>query len=215
MQRVRIKTAWAKVVNIAVIGAGPAGLSVAYKLKTKGGAYAVYEAGAGVGGLARSFPLWGQTVDLGPHRFFSRDQRVNALWLEIVGPDYAMVQRLTRILYRGQFYHYPLQAFDALGKLGAVEAARCLAGYARERFRPTSANGSFESWVSRRFGHRLFEIFFQTYSEKLWGIPCAELDADFAAQRIKQFSLSAALAGALFRNGSRHRTLADELGARA
>jgi protoporphyrinogen oxidase len=195
---------------IGIVGAGPAGLTAACRL-TKGQlGVDLYESGDAVGGLARSFPLWGQTVDLGPHRFFSRDQRVNQLWLEIVGPDYAMVQRLTRILYRGQFYHYPLQAFDALGKLGAVEAARCLASYARERFRPTSANGSFESWVSRRFGHRLFEIFFQTYSEKLWGIPCAELDADFAAQRIKQFSLSAALASALFRNGSRHRTLADE-----
>jgi protoporphyrinogen oxidase len=197
-------------VNAAVIGAGPAGLSVAYQLIKKGDGCDVYEAAGNTGGLSRSLELWGQTVDLGPHRFFSRDQRVNELWLEIVGDDYAMVRRLTRILYRGQFYHYPLQAFDALGKLGTAEAARCLASYARERLHPTPANGSFESWVSRRFGHRLFEIFFQTYSEKLWGIPCTELDADFAAQRIKQFSLSAALASALFRNGSRHRTLADE-----
>lgn len=185
-------------------------MTAAYTLAKRGAAVSLYEAGGGVGGMARSLSLWGQTVDLGPHRFFSRDRRVNELWLGAAGSDYAMVRRLTRILYRGQFYRYPLQPFDALGKLGGIEAARCLASYARERFRPAPPDGSFENWVRGRFGRRLFEIFFKTYSEKLWGIGCGELDADFAAQRIKRFSLMAALSGALLRNGAKHRTLADE-----
>ncbi|HEX5220622.1 MAG TPA: FAD-dependent oxidoreductase [Verrucomicrobiae bacterium] len=194
----------------AIIGAGPAGLSCGRMLAKHGVGLDLYEACASLGGLARSFSLWGQTVDIGPHRFFSRDRRVNEQWLEVVGSDYAMARRLTRILYRGQFYSYPLQPLDALRNLGSFEAARCVGSYALERIRPESLNGSFEGWVCRRFGRRLFEIFFKTYSEKLWGIPCDELDADFAAQRIKGFSLSAALSSALFRNGAKHRTLADE-----
>lgn len=195
--------------STAVIGAGPAGLTSAYVLTRAGVAADVYETSGSVGGLARSLRLWGQTVDVGPHRFFSRDRRVNELWLQVVGKDYAMVERLTRILYRGRFYQYPLQALNALTKLGPLEAAHCLASYARQRLRTADGDGDFESWVCSRFGHRLFEIFFKTYSEKLWGIPCDELDADFAAQRIKQFSLSTAIKNAFFKNGE-HRTLADE-----
>lgn len=197
--------------STAVIGAGPAGLSAAYAMaRLLPMAVDVYEAGGSVGGLAQSIRLWGQTVDIGPHRFFSRDRKVNELWLQVVGNDYAMVKRLTRILYRGRFYQYPLQALNALTKLGPLEAAHCLASYARQRLRTAGGDGDFESWVCSRFGHRLFAIFFKTYSEKLWGIPCDELDADFAAQRIKQFSLSAAIKNAFFKNGGKHRTLADE-----
>src|SRR4029079_10641793 len=140
-----------------------------------------------------SLQLWGQTVDIGPHRFFSRDRRVNHLWLEVVGRDYQMVNRLTRILYKGRFYQYPLQPWNALANLGPAEAFRCAASYAREKVFSKGRGDSFESWVSAQFGRRLYEIFFKAYSEKLWGIPCHELDADFAAQRIKQFSLAAAV----------------------
>jgi protoporphyrinogen oxidase len=194
----------------AIIGGGPAGLTSAYVLTQAGMPTELYEAGGAVGGMARSIRWQGQTVDLGPHRFFSCDQRVNQLWLDVVQRDYVMVRRLTRILYRGDFYHYPLQPLDALAKLGPLEAVRCVASYASEQLRPTPPNGAFENWVCNRFGRRLFEIFFQTYSEKLWGIACGELDADFAAQRIKQFSLSAALKSAFFGNHSQHRTLVDE-----
>ena len=199
--------------KIAVIGAGPAGLACAYQLTKAGVKTDLYEAGGAVGGLARSFSLWNQTVDLGPHRFFSKDPRVNKLWLEVVGRDYSMVDRLTRILYKNKLYQYPLKPIDVVGKLGAVETARSMLSYLREKFIPETAGAgeeTFESWVVRRFGRRLYEIFFKTYSEKLWGIPCSELDADFAVQRIKKFSLYEALK-AVFSTDKmgRHKTLVD------
>jgi protoporphyrinogen oxidase len=211
--------------KVAVIGAGPAGLTAAYVLAKSVPTVEVFEASDNVGGLARSLKLWGQTVDLGPHRFFSSNRRVNELWLEVVGRDYAMVNRLTRILYKGKFFQYPLQPFDALAKLGPWEAARCAASYAAEKLRTgkgsvpffaepkkgTDPGTSFESWVTSRFGRRLFDVFFKSYSEKLWGIPCDELDSDFAAQRIKKFSLGAAIRAAVWKNGgAAHRTLADQ-----
>jgi protoporphyrinogen oxidase len=200
-------------VRVAVIGAGPAGMTAALQLSRSGAQVAVYESGDGVGGLSRSLDLWGQRVDLGPHRFFSTDERVNRLWREIVGDEYKLVDRLTRIYYQGRFFHYPLKPFDALVKMGAGSAACCLASYLKEKVRSSTPEGnspSFESWVVDRFGRRLFEMFFKSYSEKLWGIPCDELDADFAAQRIRKFSLGEAVKSALWpRTAARHKTLVD------
>jgi protoporphyrinogen oxidase len=198
--------------KVAVIGAGAAGMTAAYEL-TKGGAEVeVFEASDGVGGMARSIRLWDQTVDLGPHRFFSSDARINRLWLEVVGDDFRMVDRLTRIFYRRRFFYYPLQPRNALWNMGLAEAIRCVVSYAKEKCRSSSgadAAESFESWVVGRFGRRLFEMFFKSYSEKLWGIPCNELDADFAAQRIKKFSLGQAIQSALGLGGKQHKTLVD------
>jgi protoporphyrinogen oxidase len=194
-----------------VIGAGPAGLTAAYQLTKTIPEVTVFEADHAVGGLARSMRLWDQTVDLGPHRFFSSDRRVNEIWLEVVGRDYAMVSRQTRILYQRKLFQYPLQPRDALTKLGIGEALRCVGSYGCEQLRPTPQDGSFENWVCRRFGRRLFEIFFKSYSEKLWGISCQELDSDFAAQRIKKFSLSEALKSMFAsKHRDQHRTLVDE-----
>lgn len=199
--------------KVGVIGAGPAGLACAYQLAKAGVKTDVFEAGGAVGGLARSFSLWNQTVDLGPHRFFSKDPRVNKLWLEVVGHDYSMVDRLTRILYKNELYQYPLRPIDVVGKLGPAETARALLSYIREKIAPETPGAgeeTFESWVVRRFGRRLYEIFFKTYSEKLWGIPCSELDADFAVQRIKKFSLYEALKAALSTDKTgKHKTLVD------
>jgi protoporphyrinogen oxidase len=197
--------------QVAVIGAGPAGLTAAYALSKSSASVDVYEASDAVGGLSRSLSLWGQTVDLGPHRFFSRDRRVNQLWLEVVGHDYVMVNRLTRILYRGRFFHYPLSPVNALVNLGPLEAARCVASYAVSRCCRRAFPENFEDWVSDRFGSRLYEHFFKSYSEKLWGIPCDELDVDFASQRIKRFSLGAALKCTFFGNvRSKHKTLVEQ-----
>lgn len=196
--------------SIAVIGAGPAGITAAYQLAKAGFAVDVFESSGSAGGMAKTIELWGQKVDLGPHRFFSSDRRVNELWLEVVGEDYEMVKRLTRIYYSGKFYAYPLKAFDTLLKLGPLEATRCMLSYLRERWVRAPQDGSFEDWVVARFGRRLFNTFFKTYSEKLWGISCKDLDADFAAQRIKKFSLGEAVKSALFPKKGHHKTLVDE-----
>lgn len=199
--------------RIAVIGAGPAGLTAALQLARSGAQVDVYEAGSQVGGLARSINLWGQRVDIGPHRFFSTDARVNRFWLDIVGKDYDLIDRLTRIHYQGTLFEYPLKPLDVFGKLGFRETVQTLFSYAKQivlNNPSTGASDSFENWVVKRFGRRLYEKFFKSYSEKLWGIPCSELSEDFAAQRIRRLTLSNAVAGALFRKGrSQHRTLAE------
>jgi protoporphyrinogen oxidase len=195
----------------AVIGAGPAGLTAALRLARQGVDVDVFEASGEVGGMCRSFRLWDQTVDLGPHRFFSADPDVNRLWLEMAGNDFHMVDRLTRIYYRGRFFLYPLQLADVVRRMPLLDATGCLASYCREKIKPAHADGgeSFESWVTAAFGRRLFEIFFKTYSEKLWGLPCTELDADFAVQRIKRFSLGQAITHMLHVRRAQHKTLVD------
>lgn len=196
--------------RIAVIGAGPAGLAAAYRLAKLGVPVDVFEAGPAVGGMSRSFELWDQTVDLGPHRFFSADARVNRLWLEVVGSGYRMVDRLTRIYYDGQLFEYPIRLGDSLPKLGALEAARCVGSYLWRQPRKREPALSFEDWVCNGFGPRLYEIFFRSYSEKVWGVPCSRLDAEFAAQRIRKLSLFEAARNAIrFGRRSRHATLVD------
>jgi protoporphyrinogen oxidase len=197
--------------KVAVIGAGPAGMTAAYELAKHTKDIDVYEASDSVGGLAKSIELWGQTVDIGPHRFFSSDRRVNEAWLEVVKHDYEMVDRLTRIYYKGKFFHYPLKPFDALSNLGLWEATLCMLSFFTEKVLPAKKDNSFESWVTSRFGKRLFSIFFKTYTEKLWGISCKELDADFAAQRIKKLSLWEAVKnGIMGGKGNKHKTLVDQ-----
>ncbi len=197
--------------KVAVIGAGPAGITAAYVLAKNGISVDLYEASGRVGGMAKTIELWDQKVDIGPHRFFSNDNRVNELWLEVAGDDYEMVDRLTRIYYKGKFFYYPLKPFNALINLGPIRAISCGLSYLKEMISPTKLNGTFENWVTSRFGKQLFNIFFKTYSEKLWGISCQELDSDFAAQRIKKLSLFEAVKGAIIGNrGNKHKTLVDQ-----
>jgi len=201
--------------KIAVIGAGPAGMTAAYKLSEELGkrvtALDIYELSDQVGGLSKSIDLWDQRVDLGPHRFFSHDTSINKVWLEVVGKEYDIVKRQTRIYYKRRFFDYPIRALNALKGLGLIEATRCMLSYLAERLSPTRDTSTFEGWVTSRFGKRLFAIFFKTYSEKLWGISCRELDSDFAAQRIKKLSLFEAVKNALFQGrGNKHATLVDQ-----
>jgi protoporphyrinogen oxidase len=199
--------------NVGIIGAGPAGLAAAYEMsKREGVNVEVFEASGRVGGMAGTITLWGQKVDYGPHRFFSSDPRVNAVWREAAGQRCANVNRLTRIFYGGKFYYYPLRAGNVLVNLGMVESARCFLSYLRSQLMLSKeeADTTFESWVCRRFGRRLYETFFKVYSEKLWGIPCHGLDADFAAQRIKKFSVYEAIKAMMLGNrGNKHKTLVD------
>ncbi|MGB7347803.1 MAG: FAD-dependent oxidoreductase [Pirellulaceae bacterium] len=199
--------------RVGVIGAGPAGLTAALELQRGGASVDVFEASGCVGGLSRSLELWGQRVDIGPHRFFSTDERINRFWLDIVGDHYQMVNRLTRVYFRGQLIDYPIRPLSAMRKLGWLDATSCLTSYLKEKLKPSriEGEGSFESWVTSRFGKRLFEMFFQSYSEKLWGIPCDQLSDDFAAQRIKNFSLGEAIASAVLPGRQkRHKTLVDQ-----
>jgi len=202
-------------VKIIVIGAGPAGLTTATLLARSGVEVTVYEASDAIGGLSRSLQLWGQTVDLGPHRFFSRDRRVNNFWLEILGRDYRMVKRLTRIYYKDRFFNYPLHLTNVIANLGVNASARTLLSYLYQLFIwKQQKDETFESWVTGRFGKHLYEEFFKSYSEKLWGLPCAHIDADFAKQRIRSLSLYEALKSlARFtrsKSNPKHRSLLDE-----
>ncbi|MCY7362296.1 MAG: FAD-dependent oxidoreductase, partial [Ignavibacteria bacterium] len=196
--------------KIIVIGAGPAGLTAAFKLAQAGCDVNVYEASEHVGGLARSFELWGQIVDCGPHRFFSNDTIVNDLFKEVVKDDYVNVNRLTRIYYSNKFFNYPLKVSNVLFNIGPVGVIQILFSYLKARLNPVKHPKTFEDWVINKFGKKLFNTFFKHYSEKLWGIPTTQLDADWAAQRIKNFSLIEAVKTALFGNGNKHKTLVEQ-----
>ena len=181
-----------------IVGAGPAGLTAAYELSKLGFSVVVLEADPEyVGGIARTVSYKGFRFDIGGHRFFSKSREVEHLWTEIAGDDMLQRPRSSRIYYRGQFFSYPLKAFEALGKLGLIESALCMLSFARARLFPTQPAKSFEDWVSNQFGKRLFRIFFKTYTEKVWGMSCQEISADWAAQRIKGLSLASAIKHAL------------------
>jgi len=176
--------------HVVVIGAGPAGLSAAHELTRHGTPVTVVEKDPRqVGGIARTLEFMGCRFDVGPHRFFSKSAEMEALWTEVLGDQIRPVSRLTRIMYRGKFFDYPIRASNAFLNLGPYETARCLLSYAQARLHPVIEPHSFEEWVSNQFGRRLFEIFFKTYTEKVWGIPTSELSADWAGQRIRGLNL--------------------------
>ncbi len=177
-----------------MIGAGPAGLTAAYQLVKEGFSVVVLEADPHyVGGISRTVNYKGFRFDIGGHRFFSKSREVEDLWTEIAGDDMLQRPRSSRIYYRGQFFSYPLKAFEALAKLGVAESSLCLLSFAHAKIFPRPNPKSFEDWVSNQFGERLFRIFFKTYTEKVWGMSCKEISADWAAQRIKGLSLASAI----------------------
>src|SRR3989442_3056050 len=184
--------------HVVVMGAGPAGLSAAYELTRHGTPVTVVEKDPRqVGGIARTLEFMGCRFDVGAHRFSSKSTEIEALWSEVLGKEIRPVSRLTGIMYRGKFFDYPIRASNAFLNLGPVETARCLVSYAQARLRPVVDPQSFEDWVSNQFGRRLFEIFFKTYTEKVWGIPTSELSADWAGQRIRGLNLVEVIRNAL------------------
>ncbi|MGQ0823418.1 MAG: NAD(P)/FAD-dependent oxidoreductase [Actinomycetota bacterium] len=184
--------------TIVVIGAGPAGLTAAYQLTKRGVAPIILESDAVVGGISRTAQRDGWRFDIGGHRFFTKVREVEALWFEILGPDdFLRRPRLSRIYYKGKFYDYPLVAMNALRNLGLIEAIRCGLSYLWVRVHPPKDRSTLEGFVASRFGWRLYRHFFKTQSEKVWGVPCTEIGADFGAQRIKDLSLLRAVLDAL------------------
>jgi protoporphyrinogen oxidase len=185
--------------SVAIIGAGPAGLTAAYLLAKKKVPVTVLEADPEyVGGISRTARYKGYHFDIGGHRFFSKSREVEDFWTEILPDDMLQRPRSSRIYYNGKFFAYPLKGTEALIKLGPVEAAMCVLSYAKARAMPTPNPKNLEEWVTNEFGERLFRIFFKTYTEKVWGMPCTEISADWAAQRIKGLSLRTAIKNALF-----------------
>ncbi len=185
--------------RVVIIGAGPAGLTAGYLLTKANVPVVVLEGDPQyVGGISKTATYKGYHFDIGGHRFFSKSQEVENLWSEILPDDMLIRPRSSRILYRKQFFSYPLKGSEALLKLGIFESLRCGFSYLWARLFPVRKPRSFEDWVSNKFGHRLFSIFFKTYTEKVWGMSCKEISADWAAQRIKGLSLTTAVLAALF-----------------
>ena len=198
--------------RVVVVGAGPGGLTAAYLLAREGIQVTVLEGDEVVGGLSRTVEYKGYRFDIGGHRFFTKYEPVEALWQEVLGPEFISVPRLSRIFYDGKYFDYPLKATNALGGLGLWTTLRVVASYLRSRLSPEPEEVNLEQWVSNRFGRRLYEIFFRTYTEKVWGIPCTEISAEWAAQRIQNLSLWSAILSAtsLNRRSADIRTLIHE-----
>jgi len=190
--------------STVIVGAGPAGLTAAYELARRGHPCEVFEADRVVGGISRTEERDGWRFDIGGHRFFTKVPRVEDFWNEILGEeDFLLRPRMSRIHYGGRFYDYPLRASNALLNLGVLESLRCVGSYAWARIRPPADQSTFEGWVAARFGRRLYGIFFKTYTEKVWGVPASSIQADWAAQRIRDLSLGKAIAAALTPGGNR------------
>jgi protoporphyrinogen oxidase len=184
--------------NVVIIGAGPAGLTAAYMLAKRNLRPTVLESDFVVGGISRTAQADGWRFDIGGHRFFTKVQSVEDLWFEILGPDdFLRRPRLSGIYYQGKFYNYPLSATNVLRNIGSLEAVRCVASYLWARIRPPKDLTTLEGFAVSRFGWRLYRHFFKTQSEKVWGVPCAEIQADWGAQRIKNLSLFVAIWEAL------------------
>ena len=189
------------VVDVAIIGAGPAGLTAGYLLTKAGYSVAIIEKDpVYVGGISRTVEHNGFRFDIGGHRFFSRSKEVVDLWNEILPDDFIERPRMSRIYYEGKFYSYPLRAFEALGNLGLVRSTLCMLSFAKAKLLPNRQVKSFEDWTVNAFGRKLYSIFFKTYTEKVWGMPCDEMSADWAAQRIKGLSLWGAVVDGLKRS---------------
>lgn len=196
--------------SVVVIGAGPAGLTAAYELSKHNVHSVVLEKYDKVGGIARTENYKGFFFDMGGHRFFSKVEEINAVWTEVLGDAFLRRPRTSRIYYKRRFFDYPVTPINALLGLGIVQAFLVILSYLRWQLFPYRQEETYEQWVTNRFGRRLFHTFFKSYTEKVWGIPCSELRAEWAAQRIKGLSLKTAVVGMFFTPKTTIKTLIRE-----
>jgi protoporphyrinogen oxidase len=196
--------------SFVIIGGGPAGLTAAYELVRHGHRPLVLERENFVGGIACTREYKGFRFDMGGHRFFTKSEEVNRMWHEVLLEEFLRRPRLSRIFYNNRFYNYPLKPLNAFRNLGPVESFLIFCSYARWHLFPSRVEETFEQWVTNRFGKRLFNTFFKTYTEKVWGIPCAELKAEWAAQRIKDLSLKTAVLSMFFKPKNTIKTLIEQ-----
>jgi protoporphyrinogen oxidase len=196
---------------ILVLGAGPAGLTAAYMLAKRGHRAIVFEADDQVGGIAKTVERDGYRFDLGGHRFFTKAREVERMWHEVLDDEFLLRPRMSRIYWNGKFLDYPLNGTDVIKKLGPVELTRATASYLRAAVKRKGGEETLEEWVSNRFGKRLFNLFFKSYNEKVWGVPASEIRSEWAAQRIKGLSFFSAAKAAFFGNkGNKVKSLIDQ-----
>src|SRR6266487_1793642 len=180
--------------DVVIIGAGPAGLTAAYELCKAGMRSVILEKDTAVGGISKTVNYKGYHFDIGGHRFFTKVKAVDKMWHEVLSEEkFLRRNRISRIYYNKKFFHYPLRAAKALFGLGLWNSSLILLSYAKAQMFPEQPEETFEQWISNRFGKRLYRIFFKTYTEKVWGIPCNEITAEWAAQRIKGLSFRTVL----------------------
>jgi len=198
--------------SICIIGAGPAGLTAAYELSRHGHTGTIIESDDVVGGIARTVERDGYRFDIGGHRFFTKVPEIEKLWDEMLGEPMLVRPRMSRIFYGGKFYDYPLRATNALKNMGLIRATVCMLSYIKARIFRNPDPKNYEEWVTNQFGAKLFDMFFRSYTEKVWGIPCNQIGADWAAQRIKGLSLGEAVRNAIFgaKRGKVVTTLIDQ-----
>lgn len=197
--------------RVIIVGAGPAGLTAAWEMIKTGHDVTVLERDPKyVGGLAKTLSYKGFRFDIGAHRFFSKNPEINKWWRERLPKDFIRIKRQTRILYRQRFFHYPLRAVEVIVGLGPGTSLACLLSYLWRQVFLLKPEVSFEDWVRNRFGDKLYEIFFRTYTEKVWGMPCSKINSDWASQRIKGFSFKEAIMGAFGWHQKSVKTLIDE-----
>ena len=197
--------------HVVIIGAGPAGLTAAYELVRTNVPVTVLEQDNIVGGIARTEFFQGYGYDIGGHRFYTKLREINALWQSLLGEKFLRVPRLSRIHYKGKFFYYPLRLGNVLRALGIVESAWIFLSYVRAKMFPLVPEESFEDYVCNRFGRKLYYLFFKTYTEKVWGIPCTEIRAEWAAQRIRGLSFASVVKSALWGSGrAQYKSLIEE-----
>lgn len=199
--------------NTVILGGGLTGLSAGFVLTRAGLEVRIFESSETVGGLSRTIEKDGFRFDLGGHRFFTKDKKIESFVRDLMNPELISVNRSSKIYMRNKFFDYPLKPVNAIFGLGLGTTARIMADYGSEKVRNLLKKGdciSLEDWVVNKFGRTMFDIYFREYSEKVWGIDCRNISAEWVAQRIKGLSLGRAVKNAFFKfSGKDLPTLAD------